>query len=496
MRQTGTGAAGLTSATFSRAVSTGDPDDFTISKLGSDTMMEACGTSNTLGYHRARWSWLHDWTATATSQAAAAATTTAAPAAVGVCGMVSRTVDIPKCDMSVVSTFSGSGAAARVTFDVTMKRAAWFALGINPQGTMAGSYAVIAKPGVAGAGALQEYSIGGYTSGAVVAHADVHQNLEAAVVVQAGGQTTASFTRLVTTADSADTPITCASPQTLVFACGTGNGFGQHAFGDRGSLVYDWSSGVGAAKESGMSAGAIALHAGLMVIGWALLIPCGVAFASLFKGFSWWFRMHRLLVVAGLLAVTVGFAVIVSAKGDAGGAHFGGGHQQIGLAVMLLGWLQPLNAFLRPHATDKGGKPTCARLLWERLHKTSGRVAIVLGIVACVSGLAKIGPTELDLKDKRPGLVALFAISVVAVASLVMYGCTKRAKDMEAKGKEAKGQEVEDEDGASVSGGHTQQSSSTSVKDETATAPAPAPATSTATTVAATSTATEAKVVV
>jgi hypothetical protein len=67
---------------------------------------------------------------------------------------------------------------------------------------------------------VREYTIGGYSAAAVAAQAS--QDLTAVSVVQAGGSTTASFSRLLRTGDSADAAIGCGAAQTLVFACGTG----------------------------------------------------------------------------------------------------------------------------------------------------------------------------------------------------------------------------------------------------------------------------------
>ena len=115
----------------------------------------------------------------------------------------------------------------------------------------------------------------------------------------------------------------------------------MHDAGDRGAVKYDWATGVGVAATGGMSAGVIALHGALMLLAWALLIPCGVAVAALFKDFkadAWWLRVHRGCNSLGLLCATVAFAAVASAT--PGGAHFAGTHQRLGLAVLLLGWLQ------------------------------------------------------------------------------------------------------------------------------------------------------------
>ena len=48
--------------------------------------------------------------------------TPVATAAAGGCGTRTRTIAFPQCDLTVVASFSGAGAAARVSFAATMAR--------------------------------------------------------------------------------------------------------------------------------------------------------------------------------------------------------------------------------------------------------------------------------------------------------------------------------------------------------------------------------------
>lgn len=62
-------------------------------------------------------------------------------------------------------------------------------------------------------------------------------------------------------------------------------------------------------------------------------------------------------------------------------AHFTNPHTIIGLIVVTLGTLQPLNAFLRPHNPPMGEQKAMKRKLWEYLHKGSGYTAVILGML-------------------------------------------------------------------------------------------------------------------
>ena len=57
-------------------------------------------------------------------------------------------------------------------------------------------------------------------------------------------------------------------------------------------------------------------------------------------------------------------------------------HATIGIFVMVLGMLQPLNAFFRPHPSPM----TMHRKMWNILHWTSGWVATALGMINCIVG--------------------------------------------------------------------------------------------------------------
>ena len=61
-------------------------------------------------------------------------------------------------------------------------------------------------------------------------------------------------------------------------------------------------------------------------------------------------------------------------------------HAIVGCLVMVVGLLQPLNAFVRPHPSKPGDPSNPMRRAWELLHKLSGRGATVLGIANVLIG--------------------------------------------------------------------------------------------------------------
>ena len=88
--------------------------------------------------------------------------------------------------------------------------------------------------------------------------------------------------------------------------------------------------------------------------------------------------------VSGLLLALAGWAIALTHfdvfTGPVTKSTIHGG---LGMTVMTLGLLQPLNAFFRPHPPER---KTAARVAWERLHKCSGWAAVGLGLVTVLLG--------------------------------------------------------------------------------------------------------------
>lgn len=128
------------------------------------------------------------------------------------------------------------------------------------------------------------------------------------------------------------------------------------------------------------------IHGVLMTAGWGLLLPLGVIIARFFRQKepttgpnAWWFVRHQWLQYTGLACTLAGFAVAIYMKWNT--HHFDSTHAKCGLAVMIVGVMQPLNAFIRP----KPGAPY--RAIWSFCHKNLGYGAVLLAIVTIVLGL-------------------------------------------------------------------------------------------------------------
>ncbi|KXJ05884.1 Cytochrome b561 and DOMON domain-containing protein [Exaiptasia diaphana] len=66
--------------------------------------------------------------------------------------------------------------------------------------------------------------------------------------------------------------------------------------------------------------------------------------------------------------------------------HFKFAHGAIGLDIMIVGVMQPLNGFFRPHKSPDGSR-TLKRIIWEWYHKLAGRFALILALINICLGL-------------------------------------------------------------------------------------------------------------
>ena len=123
------------------------------------------------------------------------------------------------------------------------------------------------------------------------------------------------------------------------------------------------------------------LHGFFMWLSWGIMLPGGIFAARFLKymdvevtGKPIWFAIHRVIMPVGLVFALLGFtfAWLITDK------HFSAlPHAPFGVLVMLLGILQPVNAYFRPHADPFTNK----RKIWQYIHWWAGRTAAFLGFI-------------------------------------------------------------------------------------------------------------------
>ena len=170
------------------------------------------------------------------------------------------------------------------------------------------------------------------------------------------------------------------------------------------------------------------VHILFMVLGWLVVLPAGIFVAALMreklKAKGMWFKMHRGLMSAGLVIATVGVAMAMAnipSHGDTA-------HKIVGLVVMVFAWLQPLNALVRGHPEEP--KPT-KRIVWEYVHKMSGRIMLILALVnVCLGSIAM---NEVYGIDKQGVFVVLFILFALLFALLFILQIVRKYRGNKAQ---------------------------------------------------------------
>ena len=266
------------------------------------------------------------------------------------------------------------------------------ALGVSPKGSMtnggsgSGSDVVICSSGSVKRFWITSYSVD-WNAGTAVAGATCTQSADKSVM---------TFTRNVD-GGSEKHPLKLDGAETQFIwaysADGNTAALAQHGSNTRGAKGVDLKTGKASVTKTSVKA-TMFLHGVCMALAWSVLLPSGVLVAHFerkkegtFNGVKYWFGYHRTVQYIGWFVQLLGFVFVVVYVSAKGGKHFGGLHTYIGLAVTILGTLQPLNAYFRPHAAEEGKAKSSKRQYWEWLHKGSGYIACILGVLNVLIGV-------------------------------------------------------------------------------------------------------------
>jgi len=127
------------------------------------------------------------------------------------------------------------------------------------------------------------------------------------------------------------------------------------------------------------------VHGSLMFIAWYCIAPFGFFLARFMKMFSWWFQVHRAIMLIAMLTMLAGFGVIVKESTQ----HFNVPHKQLGLAIVIMGTAQPIIGFLADKFFDPNRKAT--PIFPDKTHWVLGWVSIILGMINIILGLQYYG---------------------------------------------------------------------------------------------------------
>lgn len=127
------------------------------------------------------------------------------------------------------------------------------------------------------------------------------------------------------------------------------------------------------------------VHGALMFIAWYCIAPFGFFLARFMKMFSWWFQVHRAIMLVAMLTMIAGFGVIIKESSQ----HFNAPHKQLGLAIVIMGTAQPIIGFLADKFFDPNRTKT--PIFPDMTHWVLGWVSIILGLINIILGLQYYG---------------------------------------------------------------------------------------------------------
>jgi hypothetical protein len=234
------------------------------------------------------------------------------------------------------------------------------------------------------------------------------------------------FTRTLKAGNDKERTIETTGPTNYLWAYGTSDSVTYHG-PNKGAVSYDVSKGGASVSSTIPVPALVALHAVFMLLSWGLLLPVGAMVARCckkeVKGLAngpFWFVVHRRLQIIGWCLQLVGFICIAIYKGDQQFIGAGQTHMWVGLAVVILGTLNPIVAAIRPHPTDDNGEKTTARKIWEIVHKYCiGWTAVALGVVNCIVAVVMLHSTAYTF-DSWLGTVAALFLGVLPGGCIII----------------------------------------------------------------------------
>eukprot|EP00803_Ostreobium_quekettii_P011040 evm.model.scf_763.2 EVM.evm.TU.scf_763.2 scf_763:13070-19189(+) len=197
------------------------------------------------------------------------------------------------------------------------------------------------------------------------------------------------------------------------------DGIAYHGPTSKTSVALNFATGSSAVESVEDLSRYWKTHGILMTVGWGILIPLGVIVARTMKDQApHWFYFHMVANSLGLVLATAGFALAL-VKFD---REDNFRHRQVGISAMVLGFLQPLNAFIRPHPG------TAWRDQWEWVHWTVGRVALGLAIWNIFTGLDEYEFLE-EVGSKKYHVMYGLLLACLFVAYLAAEGRAQKVAD-------------------------------------------------------------------
>ncbi|XP_058114116.1 cytochrome b561, DM13 and DOMON domain-containing protein At5g54830-like isoform X2 [Magnolia sinica] len=174
----------------------------------------------------------------------------------------------------------------------------------------------------------------------------------------------------------------------------------------------------------------LAVHGFMMFVAWGILLPGGILAARYLKHLKGdgWYQIHVYLQYSGLAIILLG---ILFAAAELRGFFISSVHVKFGVIAIILAYMQPVNAFLRPKKLVNGDEISSRRVLWEYSHVIVGRSAVVAGMGALISGMKHLGERYVgeNVHGLNWALIAWFFVGALMVVYLEYRETQRRGRE-------------------------------------------------------------------
>lgn len=321
-------------------------------------------------------------------------------------------------------------ATGMMTTTITSDNDAWFAIGISTTGggmTAGGAGSdmiVCSEEGV------RRFWVTGRKNPEEFTTVELGEEAGGAAEVSnecvfADGTGRMTFTRALAASSATERAIVQGTAQAVIWARGPNQRALSSRHASRGEVALDLTNVAGGVTVTKIRAQwTLWLHLLFMAPAWSFLLPLGAAIANRARSVEGapagaWFKVHKALQRAGWGLQLLGFIFAV-AHCDKFSAHWQHPHTRIGLALVIIATLQPLNALLRPHPPPGGwpeGVKPRGRVLFELAHKGLGWGAILLGMLNVLLGALLARQLDFYLATWAVPL----AIGCTGISAFVLY---------------------------------------------------------------------------
>jgi len=197
--------------------------------------------------------------------------------------------------------------------------------------------------------------------------------------VQTATTTTFTFTRKLITNDTKADQMFSNGMQNVIWAHGTSSWPSYHGRSNRDEVRINFFTG-GAAVVSTDTLPYI--HGALMILSFGFCLTFGIFVARYLKQYHWWFPLHIMSQVTGIILAFIAFGIAVYMSS---GNHFSTIHSWFGFSVLSLSVITSTGGWAADLMFEI--KRTNVPIWPDQIHWWSGRFTVILAYITIILGM-------------------------------------------------------------------------------------------------------------